>query len=198
VSEQHKVHGHNLSTYGIDDFVALEHRLLSLPYEGELNELSKCLRVALLLYSNLAHWKTPLYFGWIQPLAAKLKTALIDLDWQSKNHGLEVRQPLMWMFFLGGQATRDQDVIDAAWWTLRLRLIIQDRVERLAGGCRSTGGLLLCEESKWEVVGTHVEYRHHLRRSTGANRSFENEASMHLSEPKSPMGIIEFDVDFHD
>lgn len=123
---QCKIDGSYLCTYGLDELTALEHKLLFLPHETGLIELEECLRVALLLYSNLALWKTPLYLGWVRSLAHKLKSAILTLDSQNQSLDQSVHQLLLWMLCLGGQAMSGQDVLEREWWTSKLQLIIQN------------------------------------------------------------------------
>ena len=119
VAEQYSNNSNLATTYSIDDFVALEHHLLSPPQEEFLSKLENCIRLALLLYSNTALWKTPVYFGWVVVLRGALKEALLALNWE-----VEVRKSgrlLVWMLFLGGHAAIGQEGEEGAWWMERLR-----------------------------------------------------------------------------
>jgi hypothetical protein len=123
VVERYGGKGGDAGLYGIDDFTAMEHRLLCLPFEIVLDELEECVRIALLLYLNLSLWKTPFYFGWVHILVSKLKIALLALDLQDQ--GLGVHQLVLWMLFLGTHATSDEDTVEMSWWISKLRLVIQ-------------------------------------------------------------------------
>ena|SRR2546423_6608573 len=43
----------------IEDFLFLDHRLLSLPFELNLSHIEDCVRIALLLHTSIGLWKTP-------------------------------------------------------------------------------------------------------------------------------------------
>ena len=111
------------SIYNINDFLALEHILLSLPYEYSLDALENCIRLALLLYSNIALWITPLYFAWVVSLVHQLQAALLALDWEdvTQNHP----ELLLWFLLLGRYAASSMYTEgEAAWWTAKVQLVI--------------------------------------------------------------------------
>lgn len=73
------------AAYDIDDFVALEHSLLSIKGSHRLSPLEECVRLALLLFTNTALWRIPLFFTWIRSPVADLKLAMLLLD-QERSH----------------------------------------------------------------------------------------------------------------
>ena len=116
-------HNRQLSgTYNINEFLALENILLTLPYEYSLDALENCIRLALLLYSNTALWTTPLYFAWLVSLVCQLQAALLALDWQDVTQ--EHPELLLWILLLGRYAASSMCTEgEVAWWTARVRLI---------------------------------------------------------------------------
>ena len=112
-----------LETYSINDFMALEHSVTSLPYQYSLGEMDECVRTSLLLYSNIAIWRTPLYFAWVVSLVTKLRAALLALNWQTVAQ--EHAEPLFWMLLMGRHAVsvgHGEDEI--MWWSTMLERIV--------------------------------------------------------------------------
>lgn len=110
------------SQYGIDDFVSLDKSLLSLKSSHELSRLDECVCLALLLFTNTALWRTPVFFNWIQNTVDDLKLALLDLYLESINQ--EATELLLWVTFLGLYVTRTNSQPEYSWWSARLRDLI--------------------------------------------------------------------------
>ena len=107
------------SQYGIDDFVSLDKSLLSLKSSHELSRLDECICLALLLFTNTALWRTPVFFNWIQNTVHDLKLALLSLYLESINQ--EATELLLWVTFLGLHVTRTNSQSEYSWWSARLR-----------------------------------------------------------------------------
>jgi hypothetical protein len=88
----------------IDDFIALEHSLLSLRGHHSLSPLDECVRLALLLFSNSALWRIPPFFNWMTSLVNELDITLERLDWRSNVE--ERAELLLWISLLGRYAVR--------------------------------------------------------------------------------------------
>ena len=110
------------SIYGIDDFIVLDHYLLSLRTSTTDDPLQECVRISLLLYSNVTLWKTPCYFGWVISLLTRLKSSLSALDWQTELD--ECPSLLLWMLFVGCSVNHHNSDEEAAWWLSALGLVI--------------------------------------------------------------------------
>ncbi|MDI1491834.1 MAG: hypothetical protein OHK93_003045 [Ramalina farinacea] len=107
------------SQYGIDDFVSLDKSLLSLKSSHELSRLDECVCLALLLFTNTALWRTPVFFNWIQNTVDDLKLALLNLYLEPINQ--EATELLLWAIFLGLYVTRTSSQPEYSWWSARLR-----------------------------------------------------------------------------
>ena len=107
------------SQYGIDDFVSLDKSLLSLKGSHELSRLDQCVCFALLLFTNTALWRTPLFFNWIQNTVDDLKLALLNLYLESISQ--EATELLLWVTFLGLYVTRTNSQPECSWWSARFR-----------------------------------------------------------------------------
>lgn len=95
----------------MDDVLALEHTLVSLPHKVALSQLEGCVRLAGLLYCNTALFRVPLYFRWVMSLVARLKSALLSLE------QMDHPEVHFWMLFLGRQAcTLEFSTSETAWW----------------------------------------------------------------------------------
>ena len=110
---------HYKSQYGIDDFVSLDQSLLSLKSSHELSSLDDCVCLALLLFTNTALWRTPVFFNWIQNTIDGLKAALLNLKFESMDR--EPTELLLWITFLGLYVTRTNSQPEYSWWSARLR-----------------------------------------------------------------------------
>ncbi|MCJ1305858.1 hypothetical protein MMC08_008675 [Hypocenomyce scalaris] len=122
ITEQSHTDKRPCCEYGIDDFSALDHSLISLSFKCRLSNLEECIRITLLLYSNTALWKTPLYFNWIIALVAELKTALIATDWQLV--AAEHTELFLWVVLMGRYAASADVEEVIAWWDLKLRFVV--------------------------------------------------------------------------
>ena len=103
----------------LDDFIALEHQLLSLKVPTDADSLEECVRIALLLYINTALWRTPLYFNWIMTLRRQLKDALLIIDRRRSNQ--QEDELILWIIFLGRFASSTGAEEERAWWDTELR-----------------------------------------------------------------------------
>ena len=121
--ERAKASRRKVNTLSIDDFIALEHILISMPYRRSLSGMDECIRLALLLYSNIAIWKIPLSFAWVGSLVACLKIALLSLrsDEVTKDRsGL-----LFWILLMGRYAASvGHSEGEIMWWSNRLKLMV--------------------------------------------------------------------------
>ena len=109
----------------VEDFIALEHVLISMPYQISLSAMDECIRLALLLYSNIAIWKTPLWFSWVVSLLSGLKIALLSLEWQ--NIATEHVELLFWILFMGRHAaSAGQEIEELTWWSIKLKCLLSD------------------------------------------------------------------------
>lgn len=109
---------HYKGKYGIDDYVSMDGTLLWLR-NHELSRLEECVRLALLLFTNTALWRTPVFFNWIQNTVDDLKVALLKLNVELINQ--EATELLLWVTFLGLYVTRTNSNTEYCWWSERLR-----------------------------------------------------------------------------
>ena len=123
IIERDKATRKKSNTLTIDDIMALEHVLISMPHQYALSELDECIRLALLLYSNISIWKTPLPFAWVVSLVNGLKTALLSLSWDGvvKDHA----QLLFWILLMGRHAASvGHSEEETMWWSIKLQCIV--------------------------------------------------------------------------
>ena len=105
----------------LDDFIALEHAILSSDVRADSSDLDICLRLALLLYCNTALWKTPLYFNWIVALRARLMRSLLAMEQRSLTSYYD--DFLLWAFLLGQYAAAPGGVEEKIIWDLNVRRV---------------------------------------------------------------------------
>lgn len=123
-SKRSKATGMTWGALDVEDFIILEHTLLSLPYQTSLGELDQCICLALLLYSNIAIWKTPLWFPWVLSLVKGLRTAVDPLRWLEFSK--ETSFLMFWMLFLGRHAAQAAQQEEIEWWSGELKRLTSD------------------------------------------------------------------------
>ena len=105
----------------MDDVLALEHILISLPHNRSLNQLEECVRLSALVYCNTALWRIPLYFRWVMSLVVRLKSALLSLK------AWAYPELHFWMLFLGRQAcTLEFSASETAWWNAAITGVAEE------------------------------------------------------------------------
>ena len=104
--------------YDIDDFIAVEHALLSFRSHHKLSPVEECVRLALLLFTNTALWRIPFYFNWIQHLICELKTILLLLNLETATQ--DYTNFFLWIMFMGCYATRTGSFAERCWWSRQL------------------------------------------------------------------------------
>ena len=110
----------NTATCTIDNFVAVEHSILSLGKHYELSALEECVCLALLLFTNTALWRIPLFFNLIQYPVAELKDKLLLLDLEKNLEGCS--ELFLWIVLMGCHTTRTRPAsVERDWWSGRLR-----------------------------------------------------------------------------
>lgn len=107
------------SSLKIDDFILLDHSLLSLRDHQTLSTLEECVRLALLLFSNTALWQIPPYFNWVISLVTELKSTLLLTGRHSMIN--EQQELFLWVSLLGLYAVPKSNAADRRWWSHRVR-----------------------------------------------------------------------------
>jgi hypothetical protein len=105
-------------TSRIEEFLTLEHRLLSLPFEQHLTGIEDCIRIALLLYTSVGLWNTPLYVAWVEYLVARLKIAMASLECHSRS--LPYSELMLWVLFVGRYAAGAHMELEKVWFNKNL------------------------------------------------------------------------------
>ena len=136
----------------MDDVLALEHTLVSLPHKAALSKLEDCVRLAGLLYCNTVLWKIPLYFRWVMSLVAHLKSALLSLNRR------EYPELHFWMLFLGRQAcTLEFSTTETAWWNAAVSEVAGELgINSWEEACQAFQGFLLCRTDTCYAVADSV------------------------------------------
>lgn len=107
-----------LPSLTMEDFLILEHRLLSLPFESALSPLDDCIRIALLLYTDIGVWNTPLYVAWVECMVARLESAVATL--KSYSTSRPYHELILWMLFLGRYAVGAHMKLERTWFNENL------------------------------------------------------------------------------